>query len=92
MIGFTVTVKFTGGAHGSDVLVNVYTPLFVLLAVAGFHVPVIPLSDVTGNTGTAPPEQIVSEVPKLNCGVSTGFTVTVKFTGGAQGSEVLVNK
>jgi len=92
MIGFTVTVKVTGGAQGSDVLVNVYTPLFVLLAVAGFHVPVMPLVDVAGNTGTVPPEQIVKVVPKLNVGLFTGFTVTVKVTGGAQGSDVLVNK
>ena len=92
MIGFTVTVKFTGGAHGSEVLLNVYTPLFVLLAVAGVHVPVIPFTEVVGKTGTVPPEQIVKEVPKLKRGVSTGFTVTVKVTGGAQGSEVLLNK
>lgn len=56
---------------------NVYTPLAVLLTVAGLHVPVIPLSDVPGNIGTLAPLQIDNDVPKLNTGVMFGFTVTV---------------
>ena len=40
--------------------------------------PVIPLSDVTGNDGTVLPEQMVRSVPKLNVVVRIGFTVTLK--------------
>jgi len=45
-----------------------------LLTVAGFQVPVIPLSDVVGNTGTAVPEQIGAIAAKV--GVTAGVTVT----------------
>ncbi len=48
---------------------------------AGLHVPVKPLVDVTGNVGTIPPSQIVSDVPKLKVGVILGFTVTVNVAG-----------
>lgn len=58
-------------------MVNVYTPLVVLLTTAGVQVPVMPLSDVVGNVGTASPAQIVSDDPKLNTGGVTGFTVCV---------------
>ena len=44
--------------------------------VDGLHVPVIPLSDVAGNEGTVEPAQIIEVVPKLNVGVTIGFTVT----------------
>ena len=47
-----------------------------MLTVAGFQVPAMPLFEVFGNTGTVPPEQMVSEVPKLNVGVILGFTTT----------------
>lgn len=57
--------------------VKVYVPLAVLLMVAGLHVPIIPLSDVPGRVGTLAPLQILSEVPKLNVGVTFGLTVTV---------------
>ena len=30
-----------------------------------------------GNVGTDPPSQIVSELPKLNVGITVGLTVTV---------------
>jgi hypothetical protein len=40
-------------------------------------VPAIPFVDVAGKLGTAPPEQIVSEVPKVNDGFTLGVTVTV---------------
>jgi hypothetical protein len=33
--------------------------------------------DVAGKEGTVSPEQMVKEVPKLNAGVTFGFTVTV---------------
>ena len=45
---------------------------------AGLHVPDIPLSEVVGRTGTLPPAQILSDGPKLNTGVTMGFTVTSK--------------
>jgi hypothetical protein len=77
IFGFTVTVKVAVVAHCPAEGVNVYVSDVVLLTVAGFHVPVILLDDVPGNAGTDPPEQIVSDVPKLNAGVIFGFTVTV---------------
>ena len=43
----------------------------------GLHVPLIPLPEVVGSAGTVSPEQIVSELPKLNVGVVLAFTVTV---------------
>ena len=54
-----------------------------MLTVAGFQVPVTPLSDVPGNTGTVPFSQIVSVVPKPNIGVTFGVTVTVNVVGNA---------
>jgi len=83
MTGFTVTVKVTDGAQGSEELVNVYEPLAVLLTIAGLHVPVIPLVDVVGKTGTVPPAQIVRVGPKLKRGVMIGCTVSVYVTGTA---------
>ena len=43
----------------------------------GLHVPTTPFVDVVGKAGTVLPAQIVSDVPKLNAGVSIGLTVTV---------------
>lgn len=51
---------------------------------AGLHVPVTPLFEVSGSAGTEAPEQITSEFPKSNTGVVFGVTVTVKSTGIAQ--------
>ncbi len=79
--GVTVTVKLVAVAHCPAVGVNVYVPLAVLLTVDGLHVPVIVLVDVVGNAGTVAPEQIPSDVPKLNVGVIFGFTVTVNVVG-----------
>ena len=53
--------------------------------------PVIPLSDELGNTGTVPPAQIVSAVPKLNVGVIFGSTVTVNVVVVAHNPAVVVN-
>jgi hypothetical protein len=77
MFGFTVTANEAVVAHCPADGVKVYVPEAVLSTVAGFHVPVILLLDVPGRTGTVPPEQTASEVPKLNVGVIFGFTVTV---------------
>jgi hypothetical protein len=89
--GLTVTAKVTGGAQGSDEGVNVYVPLVVLLTTAGLHTPVIPLVDVLGKAGAGSPSQIEALAPKVNVGVITGCTVTVKVAGGAQGLDELVN-
>lgn len=51
----------------------------VLLTVAGFHVPVIPLLDVAGKTGAVAPLHI--EGTGLNVGVMFEFTVTVNVVG-----------
>ena len=91
MFGLTVTVNVVVVAQSPAVGVNVYTPLAVLLTIEGLHVPVIPLVDVVGNVGTVPPEQIVSVVPKLNVGVTFGFTVTVNVVVVAQSPAVGVN-
>ena len=45
--------------------------------VEGLHVPVIPFPEVLGKVGTVPPAQMVRLFPKLNVGVTFGFTVTV---------------
>ena len=51
-----------------------------MLTTAGDHVPLMPLFDVAGRTGTAVPEQITCSLPKLKVGVSMGCTVTTKVT------------
>ena len=56
----------------------------VLLTVAGLQLPEIPFIEVPGSDGTDPPSQIESEVPKLNVGVTFGFTVTVNISVVAQ--------
>ena len=48
------------------------------LTVAALHVPLMPLVDDAGSTGTLPPSHIVRVVPKLNVGVTFGVTVTEK--------------
>ena len=47
-----------------------------MLTVEGLQLPAIPLVEVLGSTGTDPPEQTVSEVPKMNVGVILGLTTT----------------
>lgn len=48
-----------------------------MLIVVGLHVPVMPLSEVSGKPGAVEPAQIVSALPKLKTGVIFGFTVMV---------------
>jgi hypothetical protein len=91
MFGATVTVNVVGNAHWPAVGVNVYVPLAVLLTLDGLQVPVTPLPEVVGNAGTDPPEQILSDVPKLNVGVTFGVTVTVNVVGTAHCPAVGVN-
>jgi hypothetical protein len=61
----------------------------VLLTVAGFQVPAIPLVDVVGNIGAVAPLHIGAIA--VNVGVTIGFTVTVKLAVLAQSPEVGVN-
>ena len=58
---------------------------------AGLQVPVIPLVETPGKTGAVAFIQTDCVLPNEKAGVMIGFTVTVTFTGGAQGSEVGVN-
>jgi hypothetical protein len=51
-------------------------PEDVLLTVAGFQLPLIPLVEEVGKEGTEFPAQIAREVPKLNVGSTIGLTVT----------------
>lgn len=44
----------------------------------------IPFVEVVGRAGAVLPAQRLNEVPKLNTGVTFGFTVTAKLTGNAQ--------
>ena len=62
-----------------------------LSTVAGLHVPVIPLVDVAGKAGTLLPAQMVSELPKLNAGVTIGLTVTLNVVVVAQIPALGVN-
>ena len=72
--GVTVTSIVVVVAHCPASGVNVYVPLVVLLTTAGDQVPVMPLSEVVGNTGAAVPEQIGAITAKV--GVTAGVTVT----------------
>ena len=55
-----------------------------LSIVAGLHVPIMPLVDVVGKTGTVLSEQTVSIVPNSNVGNTFWFTVTVNVAAVAQ--------
>jgi hypothetical protein len=61
----------------------------VLLTVAGFQVPVMPLVEVVGKTGAAVPLHIAAIA--LNVGVTNGLTVTVIIFVVAQSPAVGVN-
>jgi inosine-uridine nucleoside N-ribohydrolase len=62
----------------------------VALVMALFD-PRLEVLAVTATGGNVPPEQIDKVVPKLNAGVSTGFTVTVNVVGTAHCPAVGVN-
>ena len=72
-LGVIVTSSVVDVAHCPASGVNVYVPLAVLFTTAGDQVPVMPLSDVVGNTGAAVPEQIGARAAKV--GVTFGITV-----------------
>ena len=77
VLGVTVSVNVVGMAHSPALGVNVYVAVAWLSTTVGFHVPLMPLSDVVGRLGTVPPVQIVKEEPILNNGVVLGVTVNV---------------
>ena len=64
----TVTVRVVVLAQEPAAGVNVYVPLAVLLTVDGFQVPVMPLVEVSGNTGLVAPLQMGAT--GLNVGVT----------------------
>lgn len=57
----------------------------------GLQLPVIPLIEVAGNTGTIPLLHIDKLVPKSNCGSKFCSTVTLKLVASAQVPAVGVN-
>ena len=71
----TTRFKVIVPAHCPAAGVNVYVPDAVLLTVAGFQVPAMPLVEVAGNIGGTEPLQIVLTAAKV--GVRFGLTVTV---------------
>jgi hypothetical protein len=77
IIGFTVTLKVVVAAHCPAVGVKVYVAEVTLSITDGLHVPVIPFDDVFTSVGTVPPEQIESDVPKANVGITAWLTLTV---------------
>ena len=81
MFGLITTVKLVPFAHCPVLGVNVYIAEVVLLTIEGVQLPIIPLVDVEGRTGTLPPEQMESEVPKPNTGVAFVSTVTLIVAG-----------
>jgi hypothetical protein len=87
--GLTVTDKVVALAQSPTVGVKVYVALAVLLTVAGFHVPVIPLFEVVGKTGAVAPLQIAGIA--VNVGITFGLTVTVKLAVAIQLPELAVN-
>jgi hypothetical protein len=91
IFGLTVTVNVVLTAHCPAPGVKVYVAELVLLTVAGFHVPETPFDEVFGNEGTVPPEQTLSEVPKLNTGVVFDPTVTLNVALTAHWPAVGVN-
>jgi len=81
VFGLTTTVKLVPFAHWPVAGVNVYVPEVVLLTIKGLQLPMIPLVDVEGRTGTLPPEQMVSELPKANTGFAFVITITLIVAG-----------
>ena len=75
VVGSTVTESEAVLAHCPPFGVKVYVPEVMLLTVAGFHVPVIPLFDVAGNVGGVLPWQNAGIAVKV--GVTFGLTVIV---------------
>jgi hypothetical protein len=79
--GLTVIEIGTGfkAAHCPASGVKLYISLFVLITIAGDHVPVIPFDEVVGNSGAVVPEQ--NELLIVNVGVIEGVTVIEIGTG-----------
>ena len=82
-------VTLIGRAQNPGEGVNIYVPEAVLSIIAGDQVPVMPLGDVVGRIGTAPPKQITGAM--LNEAVRRGLTVMVKVVEVAHSPAVGVN-
>jgi hypothetical protein len=81
MFGLTVTVNEALLAHWLPLGVKTYVPELLLSTTAGLQVPLKPFVEVLGSTGTAPPVQMVSDVPNANVGVVLGVTVITLVIG-----------
>ena len=81
VFGFTVTVNVVPATHPAEVGVNSYEPDRVLSTLSGVQNPVMPLVEVSGNVGTLPLWQIVSDVPNGKVAVSFGITTVVSVVG-----------
>ena len=75
------TLKVANVAHCPAVGVKVYVSEVVLLIVAGFQVPIIPLFEIKDKVGETEPEQ--KSAIGLNKGISNGLTVIVSVVDGA---------
>ena len=84
IFGLTVTVNVVPVTHPLEVAVNIYVPELLGSTTAGFQVPVIPLVDVVGNTGTVPLSQIESDVPNEKVATTFGITTMLTVTGKPQ--------
>jgi hypothetical protein len=89
IVSVTVTDNVVVVAHWPAVGEKVYTADDMLLTTTGFHVPVIPLVDVVGNTGAVAPLHIAGIAVKV--GVVFATTVTVKGTVAKHPAVVAVN-
>jgi hypothetical protein len=74
-----VTLTVTAEAQFPEEGVNTYfaVPVEAVLIVEGFHVPLIPLSDLTGNTGAFAPKHSVAMLAKLGVTEALIATLTV---------------
>lgn len=79
--GFIVTVSVDVVAHCPAAGIKVYTPVAVLLTVAGLQVPGIPFADVAGRTGAGEPLQRGDIA--ANVGVTGALTVMLMVDGTA---------
>src|SRR5215204_1872534 len=73
--GITFTVIVIGIPHWPPVGVKVYAPVALLLIIAGFHAPPIPLPDVDGKVGGVVPAHIGGMDVKV--GMNIGFDKTM---------------
>lgn len=81
IFGLTVTLNVVPATHPGPVAVKTYLSDLVVSITASDQVPVMPLSDVLGNTGTVPFRQIVRDVPNEKVATTFGITTVVSLNG-----------